>query len=152
MELFKRIKPTRKRLHLYTDASIRAERGASGLAAVLRDGSGQTCRWWARRSGRLNCNEAEYAAAVMALEELCKENSYRKLRRLEVTVYSDSQVMVHQMMGLATPRTSGLRKWHVRLRGLAAQFGQITFRHIPREENRLADALANEAADGRDDG
>jgi ribonuclease HI len=152
MEFIKRFISGKKCLYIYTDGSIRPERGASGLAAVLRDGDGQTRRWWARRAGRLNCNEAEYAAAVMALEEISKENSSRKLRELEIIVYSDSQVMVHQMMGLATPSASGLRKWHVRLRGLAIRFGQITFRHIPREQNRLADALANEAADGRDDG
>jgi ribonuclease HI len=37
----------------------------------------------------------------------------------------------------------------MRLRGLILYFEKVTFHHIPREQNRLADALANEAADGK---
>jgi ribonuclease HI len=38
----------------------------------------------------------------------------------------------------------------MRLRGLIVQFEKVTFHHIPREKNRLADALANDAADGKE--
>jgi len=60
---------------------------------------------------------------------------------------SDSQVVVHQMRGLATPRAPALRKLQAQVRGLLVSFKRATFHHISREQNRLADALANEAVE-----
>ncbi|PJH75019.1 MAG: bifunctional RNase H/acid phosphatase, partial [Anaerolineae bacterium CG_4_9_14_0_8_um_filter_58_9] len=67
----------------------------------------------------------------------------------EVHVYSDSQVVVQQMRGLATARAPAMRQAQARLRALIVQFEQVTFHHVPREQNRLADALANEVLDGK---
>lgn len=130
-------------LQVYTDGAIRPERGLSGLAAIVLDGQGRIHHWWSQQAGALTCNEAEYAAIIMAMERL------RRYRPKQVTVYSDSQLVVHQMQGLATAQSPQLRLAHARLRALTAQFEQVTFQHIPRDRNRLADALANEAADGR---
>jgi ribonuclease HI len=66
----------------------------------------------------------------------------------EVALYSDSQVMVFQMNGRARTHASGLKQAQIRVRALLVQFDRVTFHHIPREENRLADALANDTVDG----
>jgi ribonuclease HI len=68
----------------------------------------------------------------------------------ELKLYSDSQVMVHQMQGIASAHAPALRQAQMRMRGLVVQFEKVTFHHIPREKNRLADALANDAADGKE--
>jgi len=112
------------------------------LAAIVRDESGQILHWWSRRDGRMTCNEAEYAAVILALECL------RSIRPEEIHIYSDSQVVVHQMQGIATAHAPALRQAQMRARGLAAQYARVIFHHIPREQNRLADALANEAVEG----
>ena len=132
-----------KYVRVYTDGAIRPEKGVSGLAAVVRDESGQIRHWWSRRAGRMTCNEAEYAAVILALESL------RPMQPQEVHVYSDSQVVVQQMRGLATARAPAMRQAQARLRALIVQFEQVTFHHVPREQNRLADALANEVLDGK---
>ena len=131
---------------IHTDGAIRLERGVSGLAAIVRDEKGTIIHWWCKRDKRMTCNEAEYAAAIMAFEFL------RTLRTSprEVKLFSDSQVMVHQMQGIASAHAPALRQAQMRLRGLIVQFEKVTFHHIPREKNRLADALANDAADGRE--
>lgn len=125
-------------LTIYTDGAIRPERAASGLAAVFRGEHGQIIDWLASRAGPLTCNEAEYAAAIMALE------AARAFRPGRVLLFSDSQVMVTQINGMASVRAPALKPLHARLRSLAAEFPAITFQHIHREQNRLADALANE--------
>ena len=136
-------KITPQRLSVYTDGSIRPEQGTSGLAAVVRDRQGKILYWWSRRAGRMTCNEAEYGAAILALESLLR------LRVREVALYSDSQVMVFQMNGRARTHASGLKQAQIRVRALLVHFDRVTFHHIPREENRLADALANDTVDGR---
>jgi len=139
--------PSRPKLYIVnTDGAIRVERGESGLAAIVRDERGQIIHWWGRREKRMTCNEAEYAAAIMALEQICAlRNPPRELKLL-----SDSQVMVHQMRGIATAHAPALRQAQMRLRGLVVQFEKVTFQHVPREQNRLADALANDAVDAKE--
>ena len=131
---------------IHTDGAIRQELGVSGLSAIVRDEKGQIIYLWGRRDQRMTCNEAEYAAAIMALEKICALHINVKT----LNIYSDSQVMVHQMNGIATARAPGLRQAQMKLRGLVTFFEKVTFRHIPRRENRLADALANDAADGKE--
>ena len=131
---------------IHTDGAIRLERGVSGLAAIVRDEKGRIIHWWSKREKRMTCNEAEYAAAIMAFEFL----RALRINPREVKIFSDSQVMVHQMKGIASAHAPALREAQMRLRGLILQFERVTFHHIPREENRLADALANDAADGKE--
>jgi len=64
-------------------------------------------------------------------------------------LYSDSQILVYQMQGLASARAPGLRLAQLRLRDALRGSPPVVFHHIPRSQNRLADALANEAADGQ---
>lgn len=127
-----------RRVQVYTDGAIRPEQRTSGLAAIVRDEGGAIRCWWSRRAGPMTCNEAEYAAVLFALESL------RRLRPAEVAVYCDSRLVVDQMQGRATARAAALRSAHTRLRALVGEFGAVTFHYIPRDRNRLADALANE--------
>lgn len=129
---------------VHTDGAIRPRQGVSGLAAVARDDGSQIQAIWACRAWRMTCNEAEYAAAVLALEHLMRTGVS------EVAVFSDSQVMVHQMTGIASAQAPALKQAQATLRALVVRFERVTFHHIPREQNRLADALANEAADGKE--
>lgn len=129
-------------IRVFTDGAIRPDLGISGLAAIVRDEKGQILTWFSQRAGAMTCNEAEYAAVQFALE------SVRALRPQEIHVFSDSLVVVQQMRGLAAARAPALKQAQLRVRELVAHFQQVQFHHIPREKNRLADALANEAADG----
>jgi ribonuclease HI len=129
-----------------TDGALRLESGRTGLAAIVRDEKERIIFWWSKRDTVMTCNEAEYAAAIMALEKICAlRNPPYSLK-----ILSDSQVLVHQMSGIATARAPVLRQLQMKLRGLLVQFDKVDFQHIPREQNRLADAFANDAADGRE--
>lgn len=129
-------------LHVYTDGAIRPELGASGLAAVVREEQGRVRYLWSRRIGLLTCNEAEYEAVILGLENL------RHIHVRQVLVFSDSRILVDQMTGAASVKAKTLRPVHARLRSMLNYFEVIGFNHIPRLRNRLADALANDAAEG----
>lgn len=127
---------------VYTDGSIRPEQGCSGLGAIVQNPQGKILYWWANKVGPMTNNEAEYAAVIFALENLLP------MRPLEVDLFTDSLLIVDQMHGLARARAPRLQKAFVRLRSLIFEFDRVSFQHIPRERNRLADALANDAVDG----
>jgi ribonuclease HI len=88
-------------------------------------------------------NEAEYHAALLGLAMAAGLGA----RRVEIA--TDSDVVVRQMRGLSrvlSPRLQGL---HREVSAATQRFEEASFRHVPREKNRLADALAAEALVGR---
>lgn len=131
----------RRHLILYTDGAIRP--GSTGLGVVVRDGAGRVVVWRTKRVDQaMTCNEAEYEALLFGLETV------RPLRPRHVEVRMDSQVVVNQMLGLFAVRNATLRRLHAQARAVVAALGTVEFVHVRRLRNRLADALANEAADG----
>ncbi len=130
---------------IHTDGAICPQRGISGLGVIVHNPCRQICYWWQKRVGRLTCNEAEYAAAIFALEQMIKSNRVAGIE--ELLLLSDSRVMVDQMMGRAAAHAPALRLAQERLRPLVGKFRKVIFQHISREHNRLADALAFDAID-----
>ena len=64
-----------------------------------------------------------------------------------VRVFSDSQLLVRQLKGIYKVKSPGLRPLFRRCKELAARIPAFEITHVPREENRDADALANRAMD-----
>jgi ribonuclease HI len=135
--MFLRKRP--KRLLVYCDGAIGAGRRGSGLGVVIRDEQGEIIGLAKRGMPPMTNNEAEYAALVLAFE------SVRRFRPRTLTVYMDSEVVVGQMQGRFAVRSAALRRWHSQACRLARRFRQVDYVHLPRESNRLADALAAEA-------
>ena len=57
-------------------------------------------------------------------------------------VYSDSALVICQLNGEWETKDSKLVPYQEFIKKLIEQFEEITFKHLPREENYLADALA----------
>ena len=127
----------------YADGAIGYRSDHTGVGAVLLDGQGHILVWGNRRLGQMTNNEAEYAGLVLALELAAR------LRPRRLRVYLDSAVVVGQMNGKFGVRSKGLKPWHRRACQLARQLVEVSYYHVPRQRNRLADALANEALAGR---
>ena len=64
----------------------------------------------------------------------------KKIKRL--IVYGDSALVICQLNGEWETRDSKLVPYQEFIKGLIKQFEEITFKHLPREENYLVDALA----------
>jgi ribonuclease HI len=126
---------------IYTDGAARANPGPAAYAFVIRrpgqpDIEGKGCL------GETTNNIAEYTALVRALERA------RELGGKRLVIKSDSELMVKQMNGEYKVRHAGLVPLYRRAEGLCSDFESVTIRHVPREENRRADVLCNEALDG----
>ncbi|XP_052735536.1 uncharacterized protein LOC128197521 [Vigna angularis] len=107
-----------------------------GIGAVLISPENQYIPMTARL--RFNCtnNIAEYEACAMGIRAAIES----KAKILDV--YGDSALVIHQLKGEWETRDTKLIPYQAYIRGLIEYFDSITFNHIPREDNQLADALA----------
>lgn len=130
----------RGELRVYCDGGIGDRQKATGLGVVIRDERNEILGLVKQTLPPMTNNEAEYAALVLALKTV--GSRYRSQRLI---VFMDSETVVGQMRGQFLVRSPTLKQWHSQACRLARRFPEIVYTHIPREQNRLADALANEA-------
>ncbi|MBI4411036.1 MAG: ribonuclease HI family protein [Deltaproteobacteria bacterium] len=127
---------------VYTDGASRGNPGEAGAGAFLVSESGKEIPL-SHYLGIKTNNQAEYAALLMGLEEL------KKQKAREVEIRADSELMVRQLKGEYRVKNEGLIPYYERAKNLLTSFEKVSFRHVPREENKKADKLANEAIDFR---
>lgn len=125
------------------DGAIGDGSGPAAVGAVLIDNKGRVVRLGNRRLRPMTNNEAEYAGLLLALELAVP------LQPKELQVFLDSQVVVGQMNGNCAVRSTALQAWHRKVYRMALRLPKVSYTHVPRERNRLADALANEALQGQ---
>lgn len=123
------------------DGAARGNPGPAGAGAQLTNMDGDVIAEIAVGLGEATNNVAEYSAAILGLERAVE------LGADEVTLRSDSQLMVNQLTGRYRVRTAHLVPLHRRVRELAQGFARVRFEHVPRERNVEADRLANEGVD-----
>jgi ribonuclease HI len=131
-------------LHIHTDGASRGNPGAAAYAYVIERDGGPPVEE-ADCLGRMTNNQAEYTALIRALRHALELGA-----GFEVVVHSDSELMVRQMNGEYRVKNEELRPLYEEARDLARRFrGGVTLRHVRRSENSRADALCNEALDGK---
>ncbi|MGA2193427.1 MAG: ribonuclease HI family protein [Nitrospirota bacterium] len=130
-------------VRIYTDGASRGNPGQAGAGVVIEDENGYILRRVARYLGRATNNQAEYEALLTGLSEAAE------LGASEVSVFADSELLIKQMKGEYRVKNAELKEKFDTARRALEAFGKVSFRHIPREKNAEADALANEAIDKR---
>jgi ribonuclease HI len=128
-------------VRLFIDGGARGNPGPAGFGVHAEDDNGRTVAKLWGYLGRATNNVAEYAALLAALQ-WARANDLTSVR-----LYSDSQLLVRQLEGTYRVRNAGLRPLHARSREQMAAIPDFRIAHVPRRENRLADALANRAMD-----
>lgn len=131
---------------IHADGGSRGNPGEAGAGAVISDSRGRTLKELKIYLGIASNNEAEYQAAILALERALELGAKR------VTLFLDSELVVRQLRGEYRVREPRLKPLHQKARETLNRFSQYSILSIPREENRRADQLANEAIDQRGKG
>ena len=88
-------------------------------------------------------NVAEYEGVLLALDLA------RTLGASDVEVRLDSELVVRQLNGDYKVKHPALKPLFERTREAVTDFDRVTFSHVPRDENKEADGLANDELDGR---
>jgi len=127
---------------IYTDGGARGNPGPAGAGVVIQDGA-KILEFKKYLGEKQTNNWAEYEAVVLALEE-AKKNGLVK-RPIEFRL--DSQLVAEQLSGNWKIKEPGLKVQAAKVRALLADFPSHTFKYVPREQNKEADRLVNEAID-----
>lgn len=130
-------------LRIHVDGASRGNPGEAGFGIHAASADGRTVAELYGYLGQATNNVAEYQALIYALRWALGRGSDR------VEVFSDSQLLVRQLEGRYRVKHPGLQPLFREASGLKARFERVAIRHVPREENREADALANRAVDER---
>lgn len=133
--------PELHEIKLYADGGSRGNPGHSASGYVLTDMDENILLKSGVYIGITTNNQAEYQALKFGLEQA------DKLGAREVHVYMDSLLVVNQMKGIFKVRNRDLWPIYEAIKDLATKFKKVTYQHIPRELNKLADAEVNTTLD-----
>ncbi len=125
----------------YSDGASRGNPGPASFGAVVYDEAGAELRAISQALGIATNNQAEYRGAIAALEAALD------LGASALELRMDSELIVRQLEGRYRVRNPKLRPLYEQLVELRGRFRRFAVRHVPREKNRVADRLANEALD-----
>jgi ribonuclease HI len=129
----------RREASAWIDGAARGNPGEAGFGVVFEeDGDREEILGFL---GRTTNNVAEYAALVAALT-WAAERRIEKLR-----LHSDSQLVVRQLTGVYRVKAPHLVPIFLKVIALRRRVPAVELRHVPREQNREADRLANRAID-----
>lgn len=125
----------------HVDGAARGNPGPASYGVIARDPGGTIVARLKKYIGRFTNNVAEYYGLIAALD-YAQAHAIRSVR-----IESDSELLVRQMRGQYKVKSPGLRPLFERARKMSQSFASFSIEHVYREQNREADALANEALD-----
>lgn len=130
---------------IYTDGGSRGNPGKSACGYVIYSPDDRIIERAGHYLGIATNNQAEYHGFLTALER-AHEMGISKVR-----LFSDSQLVVNQMNGIYKIRNPELLPIYQDVKAVAETFESISFTHVPRELNKLADQEVNRVLDSRED-
>jgi ribonuclease HI len=131
------------KLKIFADGGSRGNPGPAASGYVIKDESDQILEEGGVYLGITTNNQAEYGAVKLALEKAKRFNPD------DIEFYLDSQLVVNQLNGVYKVKHAELKPVVEAVKQLAAGFGQVTYQHIPREQNQLADKQVNIVLDSQ---
>lgn len=131
------------KLIIHTDGGSKGNPGPAAIGIVIDTADGKELLQYREDIGIKTNNEAEYTAAVRALE-LVRDKFSEGLERVDF--YSDSQLMVRQLNGEYKIKQPHIRDFVFKIRILESELRiPVVYHHVLRDKNTLADALVNDA-------
>lgn len=136
-----------KKIIVFTDGASRGNPGPGSLGLVICDDKGREIKKYSEFLGKVTNNEAEYKAVIFALKKIKHLFGKKNIKKIEVQLNSDSELLVNQLEGRYKIKNPNIGNLFLEIWNLRIDFGKIEFKSIPREKNKEADRLANEALD-----
>ena len=128
----------------YVDGAARGNPGPASAGVVLQDADGKILKTLAVPLGSNTNNTAEYCALILALQQALMMGTS------EIQVFTDSELIVKQFNGEYKIKEPSLKALYALAAHLKNGFKAMSLSHVPREQNKLADAEANRALDRLD--
>ncbi|MBU1683983.1 ribonuclease HI family protein [Patescibacteria group bacterium] len=127
------------KLIIYTDGGARNNPGPAGIGVVAYDEQKNRIFQISKYIGNATNNQAEYQAVLAGIKKALE------LKAKELIFYLDSELVVKQLNREYKVKNKDLASLFVQIYNVILDFKKVTFQHIPREMNKEADRLVNEA-------
>jgi len=139
-----------KKITIYTDGGSRGNPGPSAIGVVYVNEKEQIIKEYSEYLGdKFTNNEAEYSAVIFALKKFKALFGKEIAKKSEVQIKSDSELLVKQLNGEYKIVNENIQPLFLKIWNLKIDFLKVKFKQIPREKNKDADRLANEALDAK---
>ncbi len=137
-----------QKIIVYTDGASRGNPGPASIGVVVYNDKRNVLKEYSETIGKTTNNDAEYQAVIFALKKMRALFGKKNIKNYEILIKSDSQLLVSQLTGKYKIKDSNIQKLFIQVWNLKIDYHKVDFKHIPREQNKLADKLANQALDG----
>lgn len=129
-----------KEIKIYCDGGSRGNPGPSAAGVVITTTDDRVLAEYCEYLGIQTNNFAEYSAVLLALRNLDEYKDYR------LKFYLDSQLVVRQLNGEYKVKNTNIKDLYEQIISQIEDI-QISFEHVYREDNKLADAQVNRCLD-----
>jgi len=132
-----------ERLVLRTDGASRGNPGPAAAGIVIEHLDSTVLTQLGQYLGEMPNNQAEYRALILGLRLVTD------WQPAAVDIYMDSELVVRQMTGVYHVRDATLHLLYQEAMALVKALPHVTFTHVRRAQNALADRMANQALNER---
>ncbi len=133
-----------EKILIYTDGGSRGNPGPAAIGVwieTLNKKYGETI-------GEATNNDAEYQALIFALKKCKSLMGKKQAKQIELECRLDSELIVKQLNHEYKISQENTQRYFIEVWNLMLDFEKVTFVHVPREQNKIADEMVNQALDG----
>ncbi len=127
--------------NLFTDGGSRGNPGPAAIGGCVVSLNGEILFTFKEFIGITTNNAAEYKALINGLM-LSLDNEIK-----ELSCFLDSELVVKQLNGQYKVKSPDIKILYDEVKTLSRKFSKLSFSHVPRSKNSVADKLVNEALD-----
>jgi len=128
---------------IYTDGGSRGNPGPAGIGVWIETLN----KKYGECIGIKTNNDAEYEALIFGLKKVKALLGKVKAKQFEVNCFLDSELVVKQLNHEYKLKEERIQKYFIEIWNLMLDFKKVTFSHVFREKNTVADGMVNEALD-----
>jgi len=128
---------------MYTDGGSRNNPGPAAVGVFVETLHKQ----YGHYIGEKTNNEAEYEAVIYGLKKIKQVIGKEKAKNINIECFLDSEFVTKQLNHEYKVKEPNIQKYFLEVWNLTLDFGKVTFNHIPREKNTIADKLVNNELD-----
>ena len=137
------------KLIIHADGGSRGNPGLAAYGAIISDEIGNQIVRLGKPIGITTNNQAEYGGVIAALETIKQLISSGK-QFSSIEFYLDSDLLVNQLSGLYKIKSPELAVLAIKAKNLEKEISvSITYKYIPREQNKMADKIVNQVLDSK---
>ena len=134
-----------EKIVMYTDGGSRGNPGEAAIGVYLET----LGKKYGECIGIKTNNDAEYEALVFGLEKVKALLGKDKSKNVQLECFLDSELVVKQLNHEYKLKELRIQQYFLQIWNLMLEFKKVSFVHVPREKNKIADALVNEALDAK---